>query len=388
MVAKTYEDVPNYSVHPGEMLAEYIDVYHCEKEELAARLGITPKHLSNIVNCKAAVTAKTATALERVFPGKSAESWLNGQQRYDLFCLRQGERVSEGGQHALSAWLAAFDYEELAAMRYVPTMRPDAEAVEKAGNLLSFFGCASVGAWNAVYGKTFDLVQSSSSHVEAMPGNALAWLRRGQVQASLWFNRLPRLDRRAFARSLKKMPSAGLRSTEEGGSVASEAFSRMRERCAASGVMLVSEPAPPSQPVQSALFWSRQAPCIQLNADLETDDEFWFGFACEAERLLEATSKEAIIDMQGNVLEWLAVDDADGWLMPTRSRCEFLRRGKFSKQAIIGFADELGVAPGVVVGWLQAQGELPRDTPLNALKSRVEYAVLALENCDPAYYRQ
>lgn len=386
MVAKSFEST--FDIHPGEMLKEVIDAYHLGQDDLAVRLGITQKHLSAIVNGKAGITADTAVALERAIPLYRAPYWLSLQQSYDLLHARREAEFAEGGQRAVSAWLSGFDYEELAAMQYVPAMRPDVEAVEKTGNLLSFFGCASVDAWNAVYGETFDLVRPSPSHVEAKPGNALAWLRKGQVQASLWFNKLPRLDRRAFARSLKQIPSAGLRSTGEGGIAAGEAFSRMRERCAASGVMLVSEPAPPSQPVQSALFWSKQAPCIQLNADLETDDEFWFGFACEAERLLEATSKEAIIDMQGNVLEWLAVDDAYGWLMPTRLRCEFLRRGKFSKQAIIGFADELGVAPGVVVGWLQAQGELLCDTPLNALKSRVEYAVLTLEDCDPAYYRR
>lgn len=378
MVLKTYEGKPNYAVHPGEMLAEYIDVYHCEKEELAARIDITPKHLSNIVNCKAGITAKTAAALEMVFPGKSAESWLNGQQRYDLFCIRQERRDAQREADACSKWLSLFEYDELSGMGYVSKTETALQASEKATELLSFFGCASIDAWETVYGAAHGPMRDGAIASQAKPGNALAWLRKGERQASLQFSRLPRLDRRAFARSLKRIrKSSGLRGS--GAALRTEVFSEVKERCAASGVMLISEPAPSSQTVQSALFWSRQAPCIQMNGNLTAEDEFWFGFAREAERLLEASGKEVFIDMRGSVLEWVAVDDAYDWLVPVAARREFLQRADFSVEAVIRFSEETGVSPGVIVGWLQAQGKLSNDAPAIKLKSHIDYAVVPLE---------
>lgn len=386
MAIEQHELGPDYATHPGEMLAERIGFFNYENEDVAMRLGITPKHLSNIVNCKAGITAKTALALERVFPGKSAESWLNGQQRYDLFCARRTLRTSESEMGEASEWLEYFDYDGLADMGYVPALASGAEVAGKVSLLLEFFGCSSISAWQRVYGNAFEGVIGCGSCADMNPGNAIAWLRKGQCQASPWFNRLPKFDRREFKRSLKRMGRRSSGFSNTAFRYGDKAFGWAKELCAKSGVMLVCEPAPPKQSVQSALFWSKRAPCIQVNSNLGTEDEFWFGFACEAQHLLEADGKEAIIDMQEAVAGWLTAQDACDWLLPAGPRCEFMRRGDFSKSSIVRFAADFGVAEGLVVGWLQKQGVLATETPLNDMKSYVEYAVVPLADLDSEYY--
>jgi addiction module HigA family antidote len=75
---------PDYAIHPGEILKETLEARGITKSELSARTGITPKTISQIVNCKAPVTPETAIAMEKVL-GVSAELWNNLDSRYRLF---------------------------------------------------------------------------------------------------------------------------------------------------------------------------------------------------------------------------------------------------------------------------------------------------------------
>lgn len=61
------------------------------QKELAARLDITPKHLSNIINGNAPITYDTALKLERVI-GPSAEFWMNLETNYQLTKARLEEQ--------------------------------------------------------------------------------------------------------------------------------------------------------------------------------------------------------------------------------------------------------------------------------------------------------
>lgn len=74
--------------HPGVMLKEgWLTPLGISITDAANRLGITRKHLSNIINGNANVTADVAKRLE-LFTGSSAKFWLNIQAAYDIWQLR------------------------------------------------------------------------------------------------------------------------------------------------------------------------------------------------------------------------------------------------------------------------------------------------------------
>ena len=54
---------PDYAIHPGEILEETLAARGIKKAELAERCQISTKHLSQIINGKAPVTADTAIQL-------------------------------------------------------------------------------------------------------------------------------------------------------------------------------------------------------------------------------------------------------------------------------------------------------------------------------------
>ncbi len=63
--------MPTVAILPGETIRENMDFLGMSQKELAARLDITPKHLSNILNGHAPINYDTALKLE-VIIGPSA----------------------------------------------------------------------------------------------------------------------------------------------------------------------------------------------------------------------------------------------------------------------------------------------------------------------------
>lgn len=75
--------------HPGEILKDvYLKDYNLSVAKLALMLGLSRKHLSNILNRKAPITTETALRLAKCF-NTSAEIWLREQLAYDLWQARQ-----------------------------------------------------------------------------------------------------------------------------------------------------------------------------------------------------------------------------------------------------------------------------------------------------------
>lgn len=69
--------------HPGEMLRDFLPP-EMTIEEAAKRIGLSRVQLSRILNGHSAITADTAIRIG-LFTGTSAESWLSGQMKWDLW---------------------------------------------------------------------------------------------------------------------------------------------------------------------------------------------------------------------------------------------------------------------------------------------------------------
>jgi addiction module HigA family antidote len=71
-------------VTPGEMLRyEFLKEYGLSQRHLANAIGISPKHISEIVNNRRCIVTDTAVRFAGFF-GNSPEFWTNLQANYDL----------------------------------------------------------------------------------------------------------------------------------------------------------------------------------------------------------------------------------------------------------------------------------------------------------------
>jgi len=76
------------AIHPGEQLAEELEVLGVSAASLARQLGVPTNRVTEILNGQRAITGDTALRLGNFF-GTSAEFWLNLQSLYDLRLAEQ-----------------------------------------------------------------------------------------------------------------------------------------------------------------------------------------------------------------------------------------------------------------------------------------------------------
>ena len=75
--------MPRSAIHPGEHLAEELEVLDMSAAELARQLQVPTNRVTAILNGQRAVTGDTALRLAHFF-GTSAQFWLNLQNLYEL----------------------------------------------------------------------------------------------------------------------------------------------------------------------------------------------------------------------------------------------------------------------------------------------------------------
>ena len=76
------------AIHPGEHLAEELEVLDMSAAELARKIDVPTNRVTQILNGKRAITGDTALRLAHFF-GTSAQFWLNLQSLYDLRLAQQ-----------------------------------------------------------------------------------------------------------------------------------------------------------------------------------------------------------------------------------------------------------------------------------------------------------
>jgi antitoxin HigA-1 len=80
--------MPITAIHPGEHLAEELEVLGMSAAELARQLQVLTNRITSILNGQRAVTGDTALRLGHFF-GTSAEVWLNLQSPYEVRLAEQ-----------------------------------------------------------------------------------------------------------------------------------------------------------------------------------------------------------------------------------------------------------------------------------------------------------
>lgn len=84
------------AIHPGEHLAEELEILNMSAAELARRLAVPTNRVTEILKGQRAITGDTALRLGHFFR-MSAEFWLNLQSLYELRLAQEkaGKAVSE-----------------------------------------------------------------------------------------------------------------------------------------------------------------------------------------------------------------------------------------------------------------------------------------------------
>ena len=176
-------------------------------------------------------------------------------------------------------------------------------------------------------------------------------------------------DPDAFKRALERVRSL----TRE---LPNDFTSVVIRECNEAGVCVVFVPELPGARVWGATRWlTPSRALIQLSLRYKTDDHLWFTFFHEAGHILLHGRRNVFLEGEQhdqNEKESEADAFAQEWLIPRAKYQVFRRLGAVSCAAVGRFAFELGIAPGIVVGRLQHDGQLDR-TQCNNLKKNVDW---------------
>ena len=331
---ENYPFRPDYVSPPGETLRERMAELNLSQTELAARAGLSTKHVNQIMQGSAPITLETAISLDRI-TGIPASFWNRREADYREGLLRSEARVLSAEDEE---WLSSLPIKELQNRHRLPVERDRGLLFEA---VLSFFAVADREAWKRIWRgpvASFRRSQAYASH----PGAVVSWLRIAQIDAQ---------DAKVepYSTSLFRRVLQDIRSLTADGDA-----NRIVEMCAAAGVVVVFVPDIKGGRISGAAWWaSPSRAVIALSDRYKKDDFFWFTFFHEAAHVLLHSKKQTFVDdgTDNDMLEVEANRFAGDILIPPDHAS---RLGSLLTDVdVAAFAHEIGIAPGIVVGRLQ-----------------------------------
>lgn len=330
-------------------------------------MGRPKKTINEIVQGKTAITPETALQLELIL-GIPASFWLNREQQYKETLARIEQ---EGQLQAQETWLDDLPVREMCQKNWIPSCGSKTEQLRET---LKFFAVATPTQLVQIWDEHFATATFRQS--TARPANwaaVAAWLRKGEIEAQA-IDCQP-FEEKAFQQALSVARTYTPKPLEV-------AWKQVVELCAGVGVATVIVPELPKTRLSGASRWlSPKKAILQLSIRYKLDDQFWFSFFHEAGHLLLHNKSKLFLEIDDNRSEIVQQEEeanrfaADTLIPPEELRQLLGRRGvggSFRKDVVLAFAQELGIAPGIVVGRLQHDGYLPRKN-LNGLKRTLQW---------------
>lgn len=343
---------PFRPVTPGEVLKEELDTRGWTQSDFAEILGRPIQAVNEIISGKKAVVPATAVELSRAI-GTSPEFWLNLESAYRLDLLHH-----EGKNNKQIARRAK-------VYSLVPVKETTKKGWIKKSNNLDIVErevCRLLEIDSVDDKPALAIAARKSDPYDALSPGQVAWACRARQIARK--KKVKPFDRRRFNAQVARLP--GLSVDENG-------VAQVHKALADLGVRLVVVEHLPQTYIDGAAFWlDPKSPVVAMSLRYDRIDYFWFTLMHELAHIkkngkhaghldnnLVGPSAEAREDKPKEEQE--ADDQACQWLVPPDEADAFVAKTKpyFSNAAITGFAESMGVHPGIVVGRLQHLEEIP-----------------------------
>lgn len=282
--AEWYPYVPAIVPPPGETVRETLEELEMSQSKLAARTGLTLKHVNQIVQGNASITPATALALERA-TSVPASFWNALEADYQDHKVRAEEVESLAKQ---SDWLNRMPLADLRKRGFVTATRRDPG--RQLQEVLAFFGVGSIAAWEVSWDQPAAAFLQSRAY-EIDPGAVAAWLRLGELAAedaaqTLDFGPFDRAGLRARLPTLRELTVQS----------PSDFFPKVCSLLAEVGVCLVVVPDIGGTRASGASrFLSPARALVQLSNRGKRNDKFWFSLFHELAHLLLHGKKETFM---------------------------------------------------------------------------------------------
>ena len=348
------------AIPPGETIKEQLDTRVMNQKDFASRMGLSEKHISQLINGKVPLTQETALKLESVF-GVPARFWNNLESLYQEDLARIKQEIEFEKELEI---LKLIPFKELVEYSFV---KATSKINEKITELRRFFESASlinipeIHSFNAVFRKV--------DHGKASEFALSAWLQMGTITARSIETKT--FDKDKLSVRLDKIRAMNTLEPN----VFMPHLSNLLSEC---GIALVTIPHLPKTYAHGATLWpSKNKAIIMLSLRGKDADKFWFSLFHEIGHIMLHEKNDAYIQFntlnQNDPKEVEADRFASEVLIPKVDYESFILQQDFSAESVQAFARRIAVMNGIIVGRLQHDGHIPFQN-LNGLKTKYVWA--------------
>ena len=344
MRSRTYIATP-----PGATIKEQLNDKGMSQKEFALRMDMSEKHISKLINGDVQLTPEMSIRLEMVL-GVPANFWNNLEAIYrEKLIKAQTENEMDEDEQLVKQ----FPYNEMAKYGWVPETR---NSKEKVINLRKYF---EVVRLTLLKDNRFTNIAYRRLAITEMSNFALmAWTQEAKIEARKL--QTEPINIKKLIEIIPEIRKMTLKKPEE--------FSlRISEMLADCGIALVFLPHLKGSFLHGASFIDGKKIVLGLTVRGKDADKFWFSLFHELAHIVlghigqtDGTSQED-------------EKDADIWamdkLIPTDKFNQFIENKSFDETSVVNFANNIDIAPGIVVARLQKEGYIKHNM-LNSLKEQ------------------
>ena len=334
---------------PGATIKEQIVDRGMNQKEFAARMGMSEKHISKLINGEVQLTIDVARRLEMVL-GLPAQFWCNLESIYREKIAKVNE---ENAMDVDIAIAKKMPYKEMAKNGWVEDI---AKWSERVVNLRKYFEIAQL---SFLQGSLVPGIACRKlSGTEKSDYALVAWAQKAKIEA----RKIPTkpIDIATLTKAIPQIREMTVMDPEQ-------FCPKLIELLANCGIAMIFLPHIGGSFLHGATFLDGNKIVVGLTVRGKDADKFWFSLFHELAHIIyghigntDGTTEED---------ENCADEYAKNILISEQQYQEFVAEGEFSKMSMINFAKQAGIDVGIVVGRLQKEGYIQYNWH-NDLKTR------------------
>lgn len=332
-----------FIVPTGKIIKEYLDEYNISQKELCARIGMSEKHISNLLNGNSRLTEEFALKLEKVLVGIPASYWLNYESKYREMLARDEETIKLN-QSDLDKVAKRFKFKEVFSGLGLTL-------VEQAIEMLKLLKISDFENFDTTYSNLVVDFMEDGGEKESI----VVWLNLCESEIEIQNANIDETiyERKKVENSLEKFKKIANNPNVE------LSINSCRKLCNKLGIYLVVCEAITNSKVRGALTTYKGHPSIYLSGRFKSHDNIWFAFIHEVAHLLKHYNKKDTIisyeesESSPNCKEEEANKFARDFFINPKDFQEFVLQNEFTPGSIKQFAMKQNVLPGIVLARLQ-----------------------------------
>lgn len=332
-----------FIVPTGRIIKEYLDENNISQKELCARIGMSEKHVSNLLNGNSRLTEEFALKIEKVLVDIPASYWLNYEVKYREMLARDAELIKLN-QSDLSEISRKFRFKEVFAGLGLTL-------TEQAIEMLKLLKISDFSNFEVAYSNLGVEFMEDGGEKESIA----VWLNLCESEIEIQNADIDKIayESKELDKSLGKLKKISYNDNVE------LSINSCRKLCNKLGIYLVICEAITNSKVRGALTTYKGHPTIYLSGRFRSHDNIWFAFIHEiAHLLMHYNKRDTIIsyeesDNSLNLKELQANEFARDFFIDPKDYEEFLLQNQFTAESIKKFAKKENILPGIVLARLQ-----------------------------------